>query len=270
MQHREWLARYRHAWIDADAAALRSLFTPDAVERGSPFSAEARGVDAIVSSFEATITAQAERDVALGEPIIDDGTAVLEWWATLADRERGAMTIPGVLIVTFAQDGRCSALRRYQAATEGRHQPFVEWGLVAAGETRRTRRFAARWVAGYAQAWRAGDVEAAVGLFSDDVVYRSHPFRTPERGRHGVRRYTTAAFFEERDVVPLMWTVAVSNGVAAVEYWTTRRERGEELTLAGCDILTFERDGECRALREYWQETAGLLKPPAELTHQDG
>jgi ketosteroid isomerase-like protein len=58
------------------------------------------------------------------------------------------------------------------------------------------------WCDAYAAAWRSGDLEAAIDLFTDDVVYRSHPFREPLIGREAVAGYTRSNFEVEREVVP--------------------------------------------------------------------
>jgi ketosteroid isomerase-like protein len=39
-----------------------------------------------------------------------------------------------------------------------------------------------RWVAGYEQAWRAGDVGAVAGLFTQDARYRRSPYERSEVG----------------------------------------------------------------------------------------
>ena len=52
---------------------------------------------------------------------------------------------------------------------------------------------AVEWIAAYEQAWVGRDPEAAVELFTEDAVYRSHPFREPHTGSNGVREYRAGA-----------------------------------------------------------------------------
>ena len=44
----------------------------------------------------------------------------------------------------------------------------------------------ARWLEDYVEAWRTYDPDAIAALFSDDVVYRYHPYDEPIRGRDAV------------------------------------------------------------------------------------
>ena len=45
-----------------------------------------------------------------------------------------------------------------------------------------------RWIARYEEAWRAGDAQAAAALFTEDCLFRSHPFRDPEDVGNAVAR----------------------------------------------------------------------------------
>jgi hypothetical protein len=49
---------------------------------------------------------------------------------------------------------------------------------------------------------------------------------------------------------------------AAVEFWTTMENSGEQVTLVGCLLLTFDDDGRCRSLNEYYEFAQGLHDPP--------
>lgn len=257
-----WLHSFRRAWEASDADAVVELFTDDAIYRSAPFVEPHVGRAAIHAYWDRVTVTQALVQVELAQPLVDGFQAVVEWWTTMTDADAaGDVTLPGVLILDFDDEVRCTALREYWAQTQSRHDPFVEWGRLAGGDTRRTRRFAQRWADAYADAWRRLDVDAVVALFADDVVYRSHPFRTPQRGHDGVRRYTEQWFSAESAVEAHLRVVAVAGGCAAVEYWTPRLENGRPRTIAGLDVLTFERDGQVRALREYWHETDDLFAP---------
>lgn len=49
---------------------------------------------------------------------------------------------------------------------------------------------------------------------------------------------------------------------AAVEWWATMRDEGEEVTIPGCLLLRFDDRGLCTELREYWHVEAGRRAPP--------
>ena len=125
---------------------------------------------------------------------------------------------------------------------------------------------ARRWAETWTAAWLAHDVEAVVGLYAEDCVHRSTPFRPPHRGREAVRQYVDEAFAEERDVGEVRFGMPVVEGDRAfVEYWATSLDRrGEPTTLAGCAVARFDADGLVTEARDYWHVEAGHHTPPAE------
>jgi hypothetical protein len=52
---------------------------------------------------------------------------VVEWWAIMRD-EGAWITLPGCLLLRFAEDGRCEELREYWHVEDGRHEPHSGWG----------------------------------------------------------------------------------------------------------------------------------------------
>lgn len=254
---REWLGAYAHAWETADAG-VAELFTPDATYRSHVFREPHRGRDGIRAYWERATATQRDVRVAIGDPLVDGDRLVAEWWTTMTE-EDGPATLPGVLLLDFDGDV-CRALREYWAYEGGRRKPFPEWGRFEPGEN--GREHAERWAERYAAAWRAGSPDAAAALYADDVVYRSHPFRDPHRGRAGVRAYSAGAYAAESDRKVRVEVAAAAGASAAVEYWTTFAEDGVPKTLAGCALLSFDRAGAVTASREYWHLEDGTFDPP--------
>jgi ketosteroid isomerase-like protein len=118
------------------------------------------------------------------------------------------------------------------------------------------------WIAAYGRAWEEGDVDAAVSLFTEDAVYRSHPFRPPHVGHDAIRAYWTGATSEQEAVSVAFGEPMAAGRRAAVEWWTRMRQEGEDVTLPGCLVLRFAADGRCEELREYWHVEPGLAEPP--------
>ena len=119
------------------------------------------------------------------------------------------------------------------------------------------------WIEAYGRAWKEREPDAAAALFTGDAVYRAHPFREPHLGTEGIRAYWAQATATQADVRVRFGKPIVSGERVAVEWWTTMRAEGEEVTIPGCLLLRFARDGRCEELREYWHVEPGRHEPPA-------
>lgn len=120
------------------------------------------------------------------------------------------------------------------------------------------------WIDRYARAWREQDAEAAAALFTERAVYRSHPLREPHIGHSGIHAYwmratATQEGLELRFGEPI---VSADGRRAAVEWWATMRDGGEDVTLPGILFLRFAADGRCEELREAWHLEPGRHDPP--------
>jgi hypothetical protein len=115
-----------------------------------------------------------------------------------------------------------------------------------------------RWIEGWERAWNSRDPGPIDELYTEDCVFRSHPFREPEDPREYVRRVLPA----EEEVEARFAEPVVDGERAAVEWWATLIEEGEEVTLVGCSILRFAPDGRCSDQRDYWAITPGRRPPP--------
>lgn len=122
-----WVDAYGRAWRERDAEAVVALFTEDAEYRSSPFREPSVGSDAIRAYWERATSTQDDADVRMGAPIVAGDRVVVEWWATMRD-DGEEITLPGCLLLRFAPDGRCTALREYWHSEPGRRGPHPGWG----------------------------------------------------------------------------------------------------------------------------------------------
>lgn len=252
-----WLREYASGW--ERGAGVLDLFTTDATYRSHPFRETHSGHDGIRAYWEGASSGQSDVRVVVGDALVDGDRVAAEWWTTMTD-EGETLTLPGVLLLAF-EGGRCRALREYWAYEPGRRDPFPEWGRFGTGMG--AREHAELWADRYARAWRAGDASAAAALYSQDAVYRSHPFRDAHRGREAVLAYSAEAYAAERDRVVRFGAPVAAGSSAAVEYWTTFTGDEAPQTLAGCALLTFDDAGAVTASREYWHLQDGTHEPPA-------
>jgi SnoaL-like domain len=124
------------------------------------------------------------------------------------------------------------------------------------------RQIVSKWIRNYTKAWLKKDAKAIAALFAEDATYHSHPFRPANLGRKSILDYTLGALdvgqvYEVRFGKPI-----VEGSRAAVEYWTTMKEKVEDVTLAGSVMLRFTKSGLCKELHDYWVLQSGRLSAP--------
>ncbi len=130
-----------------------------------------------------------------------------------------------------------------------------------------TRLVANRWIRNYSKAWRGKDARTIASLFTEDATYNSHPFRPVNQGRKSILEYTLGALDVEQVYEVRFGKPIVEGSRAAVEYWTTMREKVEDVTLAGYVMLRFAKNGLCKELRDYWVLQTGRLQAPPNWGH---
>jgi hypothetical protein len=120
---------------------------------------------------------------------------------------------------------------------------------------------ARRWAQTWSVGWPAKDVEAMAAFYAPEATYLSVPFRDPDRGVDGVRSYLTKEFGVESEIECRFASPVVDGARAAIEWWASWIEGGEELTMAGATFLTFDDDGLITDHRDYWNQVDGRRPP---------
>ena len=128
MRVTDWIEAYGDAWRSRDADAAAALFTDDAVYRSHPLQEPHRGTDAIRAYWSGATGRQADLDLRFGTPIVAGERAAVEWWAQMSS-DGEEVTLPGILYLRFAPDGRCEELREAWHAEAGRQDPPAGWGV---------------------------------------------------------------------------------------------------------------------------------------------
>lgn len=130
---------------------------------------------------------------------------------------------------------------------------------------------ARRWAETWQRCWEALDAEPIIALYAEDSVFSSEPFREPYRGREGVRAYVERVFAEEESPRARFAEPMVDGDRAAVSWWTSMREDGAEVTLAGTSVLRFDAAGLVTEQWDAWNVADGRRDPPdrAGLSKRD-
>ena len=119
---------------------------------------------------------------------------------------------------------------------------------------------AAKWVDAWSRGWATGDADIVVARYASQARVRTLPFREPEP----ILDYARRNFALEEDLdFSFGRPVVGADGRAAVEYWSSWREAGEVVTIAGVSLLRFGEDGLVEEHWDYWVSTEGRLRPPA-------
>lgn len=118
-----------------------------------------------------------------------------------------------------------------------------------------------QWLDAYRKAWIERDADAAAALFTEDATYAEQPYQEAFVGRKGVRDYWARVTATQSDIEMKYGTPITAGNRTAVEWWTTLKNGGVPITLAGTFILTFDQSGLCGTLREYWAFVEGAKGP---------
>ena len=120
---------------------------------------------------------------------------------------------------------------------------------------------AERWAATWRASWPIKDIEAMASFYAPNASYLSVPFREPDRGVEGVRGYLMREFGVESQIECQFRTPVVEGDRAAIEWWASWAEGGEEITLAGSTFLRFDNQGLIVDHRDYWNQAEGRVPP---------
>ena len=129
MAVQEWVDAYSQAWRERDAAAAAALFTEDSRYRSHPLQDAYEGADG-VHAYWSDVTATQDRvDVLMGRPVesADGRRAAVEFWVRMLN-QGAEVTLMGILVLRFAEDGRCEDLREAWFFEPGDHAPHDGWG----------------------------------------------------------------------------------------------------------------------------------------------
>lgn len=126
-QVREWSEAYRVAWETGDPDAASALFTPDATYRDLIYDEPHQGREGVSAYWSSVTEGQSEVSVTMGDPVVSGSRANVEFWTTMSS-SGAPVTLAGILILDFDDDGLCSGLREYWNFTEGTLDPPSGWG----------------------------------------------------------------------------------------------------------------------------------------------
>lgn len=126
MTVREWIEEDGRAWRERDAEAAARLFTEHAVYARARSASRASGATASAPAGSRRLGRRRESTCASASRSSTGGAAVERWPTLEAGGEE--ITLPGILVLRFAADGRCEELRECWHVETGRREPHDGWG----------------------------------------------------------------------------------------------------------------------------------------------
>ena len=111
------------------------------------------------------------------------------------------------------------------------------------------------WLEAYGRAWETRDPEAVRRLFAEDATYQETPFTQPMRGPDAIQQYWSQVVATAQEHIRFGYEVlAVAEDSAIVHWWASfvRVQSRAQVSLDGIFLLTFDTEGRCRELREWW------------------
>jgi hypothetical protein len=118
-----------------------------------------------------------------------------------------------------------------------------------------------KWLESFGRVWKERDAAAAAAIFTPDASYRNSPFLgEPYVGTEAIEGFWAAAVEHVTSVDFRYGTPVIDGDRVGVEWWAILGSSGDEYTLAGNFLLTFEGD-EVSDLRESFVKEKGALEP---------
>lgn len=119
---KNWVAVWSSAWPSRDAEAIAGLYAEEAAYRALAF----READAASDYLRRTFAEESDIICRFGRPVVSGDRAAVEWWGSLL--ENGSeVTLAGVTMLRFDDEGRVVDHRDYWSQAPGRIDPYPGW-----------------------------------------------------------------------------------------------------------------------------------------------
>jgi uncharacterized protein (TIGR02246 family) len=114
----------------------------------------------------------------------------------------------------------------------------------------------ASWLDAYGRAWTSRDPHAAADLFAEDGTYQVTPFVEPMRGKQAILDYWTHVTQTEEDIQFGYEILSATPDRGMARWWASFVivPPGLQTKLDGIFLISFDENGRCHSLREWWHK----------------
>ena len=123
---RRWKNTWEEDWPRGDVDAIAALYAPSSTYRALAFRNPNEGIAGVRQYLRDNFEAENEVACRFGEPIVAANRAAIEWWASWVEDGK-QLTMAGVTVLRFSEDGSITDHRDYWNQDHGRAEPYEGW-----------------------------------------------------------------------------------------------------------------------------------------------
>jgi ketosteroid isomerase-like protein len=123
---RRWARTWSRAWPEHDVDAIAALYSDDAEYRALAFREPDLGVSGVRRYLQENVGVEDDVECWFGTPVASGDRAAIEWWATWVE-EGQRLTLAGMTVLRFDDDGQIVDHRDYWNQVERRQPPYQGW-----------------------------------------------------------------------------------------------------------------------------------------------
>lgn len=124
---RRWSDTWRIGWPARDVESVSALYHPAVTYHSAPFREPFRGREEVRGYLSRSFGEESEIETWFGDPVVAEGHASVEWWATLVE-DGAETTLAGTSTLIFDDSGLVIEQRDTWNQSDGRLQPPEGWG----------------------------------------------------------------------------------------------------------------------------------------------
>jgi hypothetical protein len=121
-----WAETWSRARPQRDGEAIAALYADSTGYRSTAFGEPYLGLASVRRYLSENLPAERNIECWFGRPIVSDGRASVEWWASWTEQGQ-ELTFAGVTVLRFDSQGQIVDHRDYDNHVGRREPPYADW-----------------------------------------------------------------------------------------------------------------------------------------------